>query len=381
VKGWLIVLLAVPALALGQVETRASRLLDAVVQNAAGELLGEVEDLVIDMRTGRIHSLVLDADNPGREDRLHAYRFDDFSYRGGRRLRLNVEREALRKTRGFHDYAWPPWSEAYWKSDPGMRLMRGAELVGKVLRDRNGAKGGEVRDLVIDLQAGAVTHALLDIAESRREVRVPMKELTLAANGEPALDAERARLVERAASEMRAKALFEMGVENREGRHLGEVEDLVIDLSSGRVQFIVLAFESAFNLGPKLFAYRLADFGLGNGRKLVLEVEPAQLRQARGFDEEAWPRWTEPYWSAYRPEPGGRAVPEASASAGATAADAPHRARALMQRTVPPRNGTPVGEVADLVVDLRSGAVTHAIIDLEHNLQQARVPFRALAVP
>lgn len=350
-----------PALALAQAETRASQLIGMEVENSAGDTVGEIEELVIDMGTGRVQSVVLEADDAGRGERLHAYRLGDFSMGSGRRLGLNVDREALRRTRGFAQDLWPSWGEAYWRAEPGMRLMRAAELMNRQIRDRNGAKAGEVQDLVIDLRGGVVTHAVLDIAGSRREARVPMKEVALAPNGAPVLNVDRAQLIERAASEMRARRLIDMEVENRQGRTLGEVEDLVVDLASGRVLFAVLGFESAFNLGSKLFAYRLGDFGIGNGRKLVLDLDPVELRQARGFDEDAWPAWNAPYWRIPAP-----AVPV--------------RARELLGKDVRRRDGTQLGEIDDLVVDLRSGAVTHAIIHIENRLQRSRVPVDALAM-
>ena len=367
---------------------RASRLAHMEVENAAGQNVGEIEDLVIDMTSGRVQSVVLEADNPGRNDRLHAYRLRDFRAGAGRKLVLNVDPEALRKTRGFADYAWPAWNDPYWKSEPGMRLMRAEELMDKEIRDRNGAKAGEIRDLVIDLRSGAVTHAILDLAKSRREARVPMRELGLAPSGEPMLDIDRAQLADRAATEMRASRLIDMEVENRQGRNLGEVEDLVIDLPGARVQFAVLELQNAFDLGRKLFAYRLTDFSTGGGRRLILDVDPAQLRQARGFSEDSWPRWSDSYWTSYQPEPGGRPLPgmapealSAPAAAGGTARTVTlMRARELLGKQVRNRDGSPAGEIEDLVVDLRNGAITHAVIDIEGTLQQARVPIDVLAM-
>jgi sporulation protein YlmC with PRC-barrel domain len=56
------------------------------------------------------------------------------------------------------------------------------------------------------------------------------------------------------------------------------------------------------------------------------------------------------------------------------------RARELIGKQVRDRNGNRAGEIEDLIVDLRNGAITHAIIDLEGTLQQARVPIDVLAM-
>jgi sporulation protein YlmC with PRC-barrel domain len=151
------------------------------------------------------------------------------------------------------------------------------------------------------------------------------------------------------------------------------------------VQFAVLEFENVFDLGRKLFAYRLTDFSTGGGRRLILDVDPVQLGQARGFSEDSWPRWSDAYWASYQPEPGGRPLPgmavESPAAAGGTARTATlMRARELIGKQVRHRNGSPAGEIEDLVVDLRNGAITHAIIDIEGTVQQARVPIDVLAV-
>src|SRR5690606_37877988 len=82
-----------------------------------------------------------------------------------------------------------------------------------------------------------------------------------------------------------------MDVENPQGESIGEIEDLVVDVDAGRVLFAVLEIEGIPELRGKRVAFPIGDFAPGDGGKLVLDVARDKLRQAKAFDNTAWPAW------------------------------------------------------------------------------------------
>ncbi len=79
-------------------------------------------------------------------------------------------------------------------------------------------------------------------------------------------------------------------VTNADGEDLGKVEDLMIDLESGRVAYAVLSFGSGFMKSGKMFAIPMASLSVDEeGKKLILNVTKEMLETAEGFDGDNWP--------------------------------------------------------------------------------------------
>jgi sporulation protein YlmC with PRC-barrel domain len=102
------------------------------------------------------------------------------------------------------------------------------------------------------------------------------------------------------------------GVRNRSGEDVGELKDLMIDLNSGRIAYVVLSFGGFLGLGNKLFAIPWEAFEIDTeDEKFILDVDKEALENAPGFDQHNWPRAadtqfvdsvyefyeTRPYWS------------------------------------------------------------------------------------
>jgi sporulation protein YlmC with PRC-barrel domain len=84
-------------------------------------------------------------------------------------------------------------------------------------------------------------------------------------------------------------------VVNSSGEHLGRIEDLVLDLSSGRVAYAVLSFGGFLGLGDKLFAVPWGAMRLDADHKLfLLDLSRQDLEEADGFDKDDWPDLADP---------------------------------------------------------------------------------------
>jgi sporulation protein YlmC with PRC-barrel domain len=84
-------------------------------------------------------------------------------------------------------------------------------------------------------------------------------------------------------------------VVNAAGEDLGEIEELMIDLESGRVAYAVLSFGGFLGIGDKLFAVPFEALELdAEHERFVLDVPREKLEKAPGFDKSSWPDFADP---------------------------------------------------------------------------------------
>ena len=84
-------------------------------------------------------------------------------------------------------------------------------------------------------------------------------------------------------------------VKNAAGEDLGKIEDLMIDLDSGRIAYAVLSFGGFLKMGNKLFAVPWQALTVDTVKKvLVLNADKSVLERAPGFDKENWPDMADP---------------------------------------------------------------------------------------
>lgn len=85
---------------------------------------------------------------------------------------------------------------------------------------------------------------------------------------------------------------------NPAGEDLGNIEEIMIDVPSGRVAYAVLASGGMLGIGEKLFAIPWSALTLDVGRKcFLLDVDAERLKQAPGFDKDHWPSMADPTWA------------------------------------------------------------------------------------
>lgn len=98
-------------------------------------------------------------------------------------------------------------------------------------------------------------------------------------------------------SVLSAKSLIDTSVVNRSGEDLGKLEEMMIDLNSGRVAYAVISFGGFLGIGDKYFALPFEALTVDtDDEKIVLDVEKEILENAPGFDKDNWPKGTEHAW-------------------------------------------------------------------------------------
>ena len=93
----------------------------------------------------------------------------------------------------------------------------------------------------------------------------------------------------------KASGLIGMEVRNRENQKLGEIKDLVMDMDSGKVSYVVLSVGGFLGIGEKLIALPANAAKVGeNPEFLVLDADKAKIQAAPGFAATAWPAPNDP---------------------------------------------------------------------------------------
>jgi sporulation protein YlmC with PRC-barrel domain len=98
---------------------------------------------------------------------------------------------------------------------------------------------------------------------------------------------------------MAAATLEGNDVLNLAGEKLGTLQDIMIDVPSGRVAYAVLARGGVLGIGDKLFAVPWGALTLDTDRKcFLLDIDVERLRNAAGFNKDNWPAMADPAWAA-----------------------------------------------------------------------------------
>lgn len=97
---------------------------------------------------------------------------------------------------------------------------------------------------------------------------------------------------------MAADTLQGDDVINPAGEKLGTVQDIMLDVPSGRIAYAVLSSGGFLGLGDKLFAIPWSALSLDTDRKcFILDQDKEQLKAAPGFDKDHWPAMADLSWA------------------------------------------------------------------------------------
>lgn len=99
---------------------------------------------------------------------------------------------------------------------------------------------------------------------------------------------------------VRVNDIIGMTVKNDAGENLGQLKDLVVDTSTGKICYAAVASGGFLGIGEKLFAVPFGDLKLTTsgeaGREvmhLVLDVRKDAIENAPTFDKSNWPNFAD----------------------------------------------------------------------------------------
>jgi len=79
-------------------------------------------------------------------------------------------------------------------------------------------------------------------------------------------------------------------VRNSAGQDLGKIDEIMIDIPTGRVAYAVMSFGGFLRMGNKLFAIPWSVLKVDEDDKcFILDVDRRVLETAPGFDKSNWP--------------------------------------------------------------------------------------------
>lgn len=87
-------------------------------------------------------------------------------------------------------------------------------------------------------------------------------------------------------------------VENPEGEKLGTVDNLMVNIRKGMVEYAVLEFGAFLGIGGKLFAIPFAELRVNAGKRVfVIDRDREFLEKMPGFDKHHWPDTNDHYYN------------------------------------------------------------------------------------
>ena len=98
---------------------------------------------------------------------------------------------------------------------------------------------------------------------------------------------------------MGADTLIGDSVVNAQEEELGDIKEIMLDMQTGQVAYAVLAFGGFLGVGEKLFAVPWQALHLDTvNKRMVLDVDKERLKNAPGFDKDAWPDMSDVNWAS-----------------------------------------------------------------------------------
>jgi sporulation protein YlmC with PRC-barrel domain len=230
----------------------ASTLKGDKIVNAAGDDLGKIEELMIDLRDGRLAYAVMSFGGfLGMGDKLFAIPWQAFRLKlHDHALVLDVPKETLEKAEGFDKDNWPITSrewlstvysyygyQPYWQT--GVAAGMPEETKSQRMARATGRKASGERENPDFLSAGTL-------------------------KGDK--------------------------VVGKTGDEIGKIEEFMIDLQNGNVGYVAISHGGFLGIGSKLFAIPWDALALSvHEHAFDLNVSKETLDKAEGFDKDNWP--------------------------------------------------------------------------------------------
>jgi sporulation protein YlmC with PRC-barrel domain len=86
---------------------------------------------------------------------------------------------------------------------------------------------------------------------------------------------------------------------NMQEDKLGTIQDIMLDVQTGRIRYAVLASGGFLGMGERLFAVPWNAFTHDKkNKRFILDVDVQRLKDAPGFDKDQWPNMADASWNS-----------------------------------------------------------------------------------
>lgn len=97
---------------------------------------------------------------------------------------------------------------------------------------------------------------------------------------------------------MGADTLIGNDVYNSAEEDLGDIKEIMLDMTTGNIAYAVLSFGSILGFGEKLFAVPWKALKLDTvNKRFILDIDKSRLENAPGFDKNDWPDMADELWA------------------------------------------------------------------------------------
>lgn len=86
---------------------------------------------------------------------------------------------------------------------------------------------------------------------------------------------------------------------NLKEEKLGTIQDIMLDVTNGRIRYAVLSSGGFLGMGDRLFAVPWKALTLdADNKRFTLDIEVERLKKAPGFDKDHWPDMADTMWNS-----------------------------------------------------------------------------------
>jgi sporulation protein YlmC with PRC-barrel domain len=94
-----------------------------------------------------------------------------------------------------------------------------------------------------------------------------------------------------------ASTLDDDDIYNLKGEKLGSIKEIMLDINTGRVCYVVLSFGGFLSIGEKLFAVPWSALTVDTeNKRFLMDTDEERLKEAPGFDNDNWPNMADATW-------------------------------------------------------------------------------------
>ncbi len=279
----------------GTTLSKASTLNGMAIHNRQNEPLGEIKDVMLNLRNGRVQYAVMGTGGfLGMGDKLIALPPTALSASpDGKKLILQADKESLRAAPGVGKNNWPELADAGWLSERDRHYSEhAAASTENSIEEAAGAEKDRQK------HSGTSTNTA-----SEKELPIPPANIKLS-------------------------ELLGTKVQDLQKKMVGEISDAAVDLETGEVRYLVVSAGGVLGVGEKLFAIAPQLFRKsGSADTLLIPTTLEASKKAPGFNRDQWPEHADQTFGVVH-EPAG--TPLDPQSDGRTALDQSNSKRDIM---------------------------------------------------
>ena len=282
---------------------KASEIIGMTVNNYQNEKLGKVEDLAVDVESGRVVQIILSIGGfIGIGDTLTAVPPGALHHDVAQKvLHLDADKEKLKAAPKFEMSRWAECCDSehlsqvyrHYGEEPAFKFIHKGDATLDGLRNPDGQvnKDGQRNtdeQRRRDAQRNTEGNWDKDHLSSHEQFMIPISRLSKL---------------------QRASKLMGTSVKNLQNDKIGQVDNLLIDMASGRVVAVIVSSGGFLGLGDELSAIPPTALRFNAERDtLQLDATKEMLGSAPHFRANQWPDFTQPTYAhgvyhAYKVEP------------------------------------------------------------------------------